>query len=134
MSVAATVLMLHGPLPAVAFSVAALKALAGYAFGWVMAAGSAALAGHYFVQLVRHRPVFRLGVRGIQLGTDPLDPWRSIRDEEVVVRNGKRRTVSLTYRTPATIRGLSVTDCGITEARLRELLAYYRQQALHATT
>jgi hypothetical protein len=132
MSVGATALLLRGPLPALAFSFAALQSLAGYAFGWALAVGFAALAGHYAVQLVRHQPVFRLGVLGVQLGTDPLDSWRSIWDEEVVVRNGKRRSVWLTYRTPTGIRRLEVSDCGITVARLRELLVYYRQQALHS--
>ena len=126
-------MLLHKPPPPFAFSLAALKPLAGYAFGWVLVAVSAGCAGHYAVQLLRHQPVFRLGVLGIQLGTEPLDAWRSIWDEEVVVRNGKRRTVSLTYRTPTAIRQLAVSDCGITAAHLRELLVYYRQQVLHPT-
>ncbi|MBO2007902.1 hypothetical protein [Hymenobacter negativus] len=134
LSVGGTAMLLHKPLLPFAFSLSALKSLAGYAFGWVVVVVAAGCAGHYAMQLMRHQPVFRLGVLGIQLGTDPLDAWRSIWDEEVVVvRNGKWRTVSLAYRTPTAIRRLDVSDCGITAARLRKLLVYYRQQALHPT-
>jgi len=131
LSVGIAAMLLRTPLPPLVLTGPGLKALGGYALGWLVALAFAAAAGHYAVQLLRHRPVFRVGVLGIQLGNDPLDPWHRIRDEKVVVTDGKQRKVSLSYFTPASTRRLDVSDCGITAARLRELLVYYRQQALH---
>jgi|GEM_PF-5692669 len=133
LSVGISVLLLHASVPPFLLTLPGLKSLASYAFGWLMAGAFAAAAGHYAVQLRRHQPVFRVGVLGIQLGTDPLDPWHHIRDEQVVVTNSKHRKVSLSYLTLSATRRLDVSDCGITAARLRELLVYYRQHALNQT-
>lgn len=133
MNVGVTALLLHKPAPPLVCTLPGLKLLGGYAFGWLVAVAFAGYAGYYAVQLLRNQPVFRVGVLGIQLGTDPLDPWRLIRDEKVVVTNGKHRTVSLSYFMLDGTRRLDVSDCGITAARLRELLVYYRQQALYQT-
>lgn len=130
LSVGITALLLHTPAPPFLLTLPGLKSLAGYAFGWLMAVAFAVAAGHYAVQLLRYRPVFRVGVLGIQLGTAPFDPWHRIRDEQVVVTNSKHRKVSLSYLTLSAPRRLDVSDCGITAARLRELLVYYRQHAL----
>jgi hypothetical protein len=117
-----------------AFAASAIKHWLGYIFGWLMAAGFGFYAGQYAVQLWRNRPVFRLGVLGIQLGTAPLAPWARIWQEEVVVNGGRNRTVVLSYRTPHGIQRQDITDCGITAARLHELLLYYRQHALSGST
>ena len=132
-SVGITTMLLHKPVPPLLLTLPGLKSLASYAFGWVMAVAFAGYAGYYAVQLRRHQPVFRVGVLGIQLGTDPLDPWPRIRDEKVVVTYYKHYKVMLSYLTLSATRRLDVSDCSISAARLRKLLVYYRQQALHET-
>ncbi|MBF9221277.1 hypothetical protein [Hymenobacter ruricola] len=131
LSVGLAALMRHQSPPPFLFTLAGLKSLGVFAFGWVMAAAFAGYAGYYAVQLWRHQPVFRVGVLGIQLGTNRLDPWRDIWDEKVVVTDGKQRKVYLSYSAASTSRRLDVSECGISAARLRELLVYYRQLALH---
>jgi hypothetical protein len=128
--IAALLLRISSP----AFAISAFKHWLGYIFGWLMVAGFGFYAGQYAVRLWRNRPVFRLGVLGIQLGTGPLAPWARIWKEEVVVNDGRNRTVVLSYHSPRGIQRQDITDCGITAARLRELLVYYRQHALDSSS
>lgn len=105
------------------------KLLVGYVFGWLLLLLFTFHAGRYLVRLVR-RPMFRIGVLGIQIGTNPPDPWRGILNEQVIVSIGKTRQVVLSYWTPHANQRLNVSEYAISADHLRELLVYYRQRAL----
>lgn len=102
----------------------------GAPFLFLIGVGSFIAIGRQLWLLTHNRPQLAISQRGIQLGSAPLDAWKTIQNEEVrKVRRGRGTDTVLYYRAEGEVRELNIRKLAISALQIRCLLQYYRAQS-----
>ncbi|WBA44254.1 hypothetical protein [Hymenobacter canadensis] len=102
----------------------------GAPFIFLIGLGSFVVIGRQLWLLGNNRPQLTISERGIQLGSAPVDVWKTIRDEEVrKVRLGRGTDTILYYRAGNEVRELNIRELAISASHLTRLLQQYRAQS-----
>lgn len=102
----------------------------GAPFLFLIGVGCIPVIGRQLWLLGHNRPQLTVSEQGIQLGSEPVDAWENIQNEEVrKVRRGRGTDTILHYQAANEVRELNIRELTTSASHLTHLLQYYRAQS-----